>query len=333
MLRADSIGFSYDGRQNALAGISFELPPGHHLAVMGASGSGKSTLLRILYGSLAPDRGTLWHNQKQLQGPEGRLLPGHPGFQYVTQAFDLNPYTRVADFLRMNLNPHEANSELRRIRDLLELVQLPGVEQSEIRHLSLGQQQRIALVRALLGKPRILLLDEPFTHVDADQKNYLRLRLFPYLKDLGVTVVNATHDGQDVLPFADSTLVLKQGRTIALGPTSQLYGHPRTRYIASLLGLVNEIRGADFDLGQAADPILIYAEEVRITAHGSPPDPTCYTTPVTVRRCFFQGSRYLLELKTSPGHLLYAFTPEAQPEGNPMVAAIPRELVHLRMSY
>jgi len=328
MLQVGSLAFRYIPDKPVLQDISFSLPAGGHLSVMGSSGSGKSTLLKLLFGSLRPDQGRIYWEGGVLPGPDGQLIPGHEGFSYVSQEYDLNPYMRVLDYLRMYLNPHDMFTEEQRIGELLDLVQLPSSSRSKIGELSLGQQQRIALVKALLGKPRILLLDEPFTHVDAFQKNYLRLRIFPYLKDQGVTVVNATHESRDVFSFADSILVLKNGELAAFGPTEVLYHRPPSYYVASLFGLVNQLRAKDFIPGKSGQA-FIYAEEIRIG--NQPPSMDEWGLTALVERCFFQGSRYLLELRTSGDHLLYAYSDRARLKGERLSARLPASLFRSRI--
>jgi len=324
MLKADSLQFSYDGNQNVLNNISFELPPGSHLSLMGASGSGKSTLLKLLFGTLLPDQGSVSWEGRRLRGPFENLMPGNKGFHYVAQDFDLIPFIRVIEYLRMYQDPHEVETEQHRILELLELVQLQSYAQTEVQHLSMGQKQRIALIKALLGKPKVLLLDEPFTHVDVYQKNYLRLRIFPYLKDRGVTVVNATHEGQDVLPFADYVLILKKGEAAAFGPTKEIYQRPGNYYIASLFGLVNQVRGKDFSPGDYQGTSLVYAEEIEV--EGAPARTGYMSAIVRVERSFFQGSRYLLELRTQAGHLLYAYASGTKKRGASLQVALPFDL-------
>lgn len=331
MLHIDSLSFAYDGSPQVVKDLSFELPAGSHLSVMGASGSGKSTLLKLLYGTLEPGQGQIhWHGERLL-GPGGQLLHGHPGFQYVSQEYDLNPYMRVIDFLRMYLDPHSIESEDQRIRELLRLVQLRSFETTQIRHLSLGQQQRVALVKALLGRPQVLLLDEPFTHVDAHQKNYLRLRIFPFLKDQGVTVINATHESQDVFPFADRVLVLRHGENCAFGPTREVYQNPGSYYVSSLFGLVNQLRSSDFiqtgESGESTEA-YVYAEEIELGQEFQ--DGGRLSAEARVERSFFQGSRYLLELRTRGNHLLYAYAPESVEKGRVLYASLPEALFRSR---
>jgi len=293
MLQATNISFSYQ-ETNVLEGITFSLEKGSHLSIMGESGSGKSTLLKALYGLLHLDSGEIfWENQKVL-GPNFNLVPGEKYMKYVAQDFDLMPYTTVAENIADYLSVFEREKHKDRVQELLEVIELVDFANVKVKSLSGGQQQRVALARALAQEPEILLLDEPFSSIDQFKKNQLRHRLFPYLKEKGITVLNATHDPNDVLSFSDTILVLKDGSPIAYEATQQLYKNPKQKYIASLFGEVNEIPISLLkEYSKTNASILIYPHEFEISASSG--------FQIRVVNNHFKGSHYLIEGLSNSG--------------------------------
>ena len=148
------------------------------------------------------------------------------------------------------------------------------------KNLSGGQMQRVALARVLALEPEVLLLDEPFSHIDNFRKNSLRRKLFSYLKEKKITTIFATHDSSDVLSFADEVLVLKDGQLIEEGNPESIYNYPKNKYIASLFGDVNEI---EID-GKIE---LIYPDQLNIVEKSD--------LKVEVVKSYFLGSHYLIE--------------------------------------
>ncbi len=129
-----------------------------------------------------------------------------------------------------------------RVEQLLEMVEMTEFANVQAKYLSGGQQQRVALARVLANEPEILLLDEPFSHIDNFRKNALRRNLFAYLKTKGITCIVATHDSTDALSYADETIVLQQGMMVDKSTSFDLYTNPINKYVASLFGEVNELK-------------------------------------------------------------------------------------------
>ena len=208
MLQVNNLSFAYD-HSNVLEGLSFGVAKGEHVAVMGESGCGKSTLLKLIYGLLTPMEGKiLWQNE-EVKGPLYKLVPGESYMKYLSQEFDLMPYTTVAENISEYLSVFYPEQLKERTAELLEMTEMTSKANTKVKNLSGGQQQRVALARVLAQKPDVLLLDEPFSHIDNFRKNSLRRNLFQYLKEEKITCLTATHDHLDVLPFADRVLVLK----------------------------------------------------------------------------------------------------------------------------
>ncbi|WP_350286654.1 ABC transporter ATP-binding protein [uncultured Croceitalea sp.] len=293
MLEVNNASFSYQDNL-VLEDVSFSLKRGQHLSIMGESGSGKSTLLKAIYGLLHLSEGTIHWDKAQVLGPNFNLVPGEKYMKYVSQSFDLMPFTTVRENIAEHLSVFEQDTHEERTNELLKLIELVAYADTKVKNLSGGQMQRVALARALAQEPEVLLLDEPFSSIDQFKKNDLRFNLFPYLKEKGITVLTATHDPNDVLPFSDELLVLRNGHAIAHDKTEQLYKNPKKGYIASLFDLVNEIPVSllrSNNTGQRS--VLVYPHELEVTAVSG--------FEVFVIHSYFQGNHYLIEGLTAKG--------------------------------
>ncbi len=287
MLKVDSISFAYHS-QPVLEDISFELPKGQHLAVLGESGSGKSTLLKALYGMLTIEKGAIhWENKKVL-GPNFNLIPGENYMKYVAQDLQLMPYTSVAENISQHLSVFQQEEHQARITELLEIIEMQDYAQVTVKNLSGGQKQRVAIAKALAQEPELLLLDEPFSGIDQFKKNALRQSLFPYLKEKGITVVNATHDPEDVLPFAGMGMIIQDGKMVDYGTIKDIYLYPKNPYIASLFGDANSIPLHFLDPNYFTDkPLIVYPHELSVTTQAP--------LVVLVTDNFFKGGFYLIK--------------------------------------
>ena len=260
--------------------MSFSLKEGNFLALIGESGCGKSTLLQLIYGLHDLDFGTIFWNEELVLGPKSNLVPGMPKMKYLAQDFDLMPYTTVAEnvgkFLS-NFYPDEKNN---RVKELLEVVEMTAFSNTKVKFLSGGQMQRVALAKVLALEPELLLLDEPFSHIDNFLKNSLRRKIFAYLKEKQISCIVATHDTQDVLSFCNEVLVMKAGELVDFGQTEEIYKYPSSFYSASLFGEVNQIKWEE-------DSLFLYAHQLEISENS--------TFEVVVRKNYFKGNSYLIE--------------------------------------
>ena len=305
MLQLRALSFAYSNRFS-LSGIDFTLESGKHLAVIGESGCGKSTLLRLIYGlhDLA-DGQIFWKNQEVL-GPKYHLIPGMSYMKFLAQDFDLMPYTTVAENVGSFLSNTNKAQKNARISTLLQTVEMTEFAHEKVKNLSGGQMQRVAIAKVLALEPELLLLDEPFSHIDNFRKNSLRRKLFAYLKTQGICCVFATHDVQDILGFADEVLVLKDGEQIAHASAQDLYNQPPNFYTASLFGDVNAIPCNWFKKSANTDLRLIYPHQLYVDPAGP--------LAVEVVNTFFQGTHFLIESRC--GDLAISFThPEALANG------------------
>ncbi|MEY2693622.1 MAG: Vitamin import ATP-binding protein BtuD [Bacteroidota bacterium] len=286
MLHVDQLFFSYQ-QKPTLQQLTFSLEKGKNLAVIGESGCGKSTLLKLIYGLHDLDAGQIsWQNQAVL-GPKFHLIPGMPYMKFLAQDFDLMPYTTVAENVGAFLSNVYKTQKNNRISELLATVEMLEFAHEKVKNLSGGQMQRVAIAKVLALEPELLLLDEPFSHIDNFRKNSLRRKLFAYLKEQGISCVFATHDVQDILGFADEVLVLKDGQKVAHGSPIALVNNPPDFYTASLFGEVNALPANWFNDTESASTRLLYAHQLAVVKKGK--------IQAEVVASYFQGTQYLVE--------------------------------------
>jgi ABC-type Fe3+/spermidine/putrescine transport system ATPase subunit len=281
MLKAENISFSYINETN-INNVSFTVSKGANFAIIGESGCGKSTLLKVLYGLYDLKGGNIFWNSIQVLGPKYHLIPGMPFMKYLAQDFDLMPFISVAENVGKYLSNFFPEEKKARIEELLEIVEMTNYANTKAKFLSGGQMQRVALAKVLALEPEVLLLDEPFSHIDNFRKNSLRRKLFAYLKQKNITCIVATHDSTDVLSFADEVAIIKEGKIIESGIPKYIYENPRNKYVASLFGDVNEI-----EIDRKIQ--FVYPHQLQV----------CISSDfkVEVLNSYFRGSHYLIEAK------------------------------------
>ncbi|MDY0090708.1 MAG: ABC transporter ATP-binding protein [Flavobacteriaceae bacterium] len=286
MLTVQNISFSYID-QPIIKDVSFAVEKGKNIAVMGESGCGKSTLLKLIYGLYDLDNGNIFWNNTEVLGPKYHLVPGMEFMKYLAQDFDLMPYISVAENVGKFLSNFYPEQKKTRIAELLETVEMTAFTDVKAKFLSGGQMQRVALARVLAHEPELILLDEPFSHIDSFRKNSLRRKLFAYLKEKEITCITATHDNMDVLPFSDSILVMQNGKIVETGTPHELYKNPKNKYTASLFGDVNEIPSRFLGVEDSEEIKMVYPDKLKIVER-SP-------LKVIVQKSYFQGRFFLIE--------------------------------------
>ncbi|PWI30514.1 ABC transporter ATP-binding protein [Flavobacteriaceae bacterium LYZ1037] len=275
MLQVKNISFKYQ-KNPVLQDISFSVESGEHVSIIGESGSGKSTLLKLLYGELDANKGHIFWKDIEILGPKHNLVVGYDFMKYVAQEFDLMPFITVAENIGKHLSNFYPEEKQARIKELLEIVELTPFANTKVKLLSGGQKQRVALARALANEPEILLLDEPFSHIDNFKKQSLRQSLFNYLKANNITCIVASHDKEDVLPYSDRMIVLNNHKIEANNTPEHLYKNPETPLIASFFGEFNVINKK-----------IIYAHQLHVVEKSD--------LEVIVKQCYFKGHYYLIE--------------------------------------
>ncbi len=224
--------------QAALEAVSFDISSGEFVTLVGASGSGKTTLLRLLAGLEEPDAGEVRLGEEVLsRGQQVLVPPERRNFGFVFQNHALFPHLSVGANVAFGLG-RPGNSK-KRVDELLDLVGLGGLEHRFPHELSGGEQQRIALIRALAPGPRLLLMDEPFSSLDKSLRQELRSETRRLVDEQGATTIMVTHDTSDALAVSDRLVVLRMGKVEQIGTPRQIYRQPVNRYVASAFGNCN----------------------------------------------------------------------------------------------
>lgn len=243
MLKVRGIHKKYIGKRSswALKGVALELQPGQHGFVIGETGSGKSTLLKIIYGSETPEKGSVnWKGEKQ--NHQNQLIYGFNGMKLVEQDFNLKMFNTVRGVIESDLPVGLLKSEIKAKTDeLLTLFELQKSAHKQVLELSGGQQQRVAIAKAFASLPELLLLDEPFAHLDPQLKNNIFRYLQNEIRDNNLSVLTITHDYTETLKYADIVLAMHKGKVVQRGEVAELYERPVNLYVAGLLGEFNVI--------------------------------------------------------------------------------------------
>ncbi|MGI4821894.1 MAG: ABC transporter ATP-binding protein [Janthinobacterium lividum] len=275
--------------------LSFGQRAHKKLALAGESGAGKSTLLQIIAGLIQPSAGEVRISGDRVRGPVEVLVPGHPGVAYLSQKSELPHSLRVEQVLRYANKRPAAEAQA-----LYELCRIDHLLARRTDQLSGGEQQRVALARLLLGMPRLLLLDEPFSNLDRVHKRVLQTIIQELGERLGITCLLVSHDAADVLSWANEILVLQKGRLVQQGSPERIYQQPANEYTAALFGDYNLVRGADrlalapAIVAEGGRALLVRPEQFRLSA--SPGEKGVAGTVQAVR---FYGSYYEIEIKLS----------------------------------
>jgi ABC-type Fe3+/spermidine/putrescine transport system ATPase subunit len=229
------------GKIVALDGISFDVDEGEIVALLGPSGCGKSTLLSIIAGLILPDQGDVLWNGKSLKD-----IPPHKrefGLMFQDYALfpHMNVYANVAFGLKMaNMDADKISSQ---VHEMLTLVGLPNFSKRDVNTLSGGEQQRIALARALAPQPRLLMLDEPLGSLDRNMREKLVIDLHHILRQLHQTAIYVTHDQEEAFSIADRIIVINAGQIEQVGSPKDIYSDPASIFVARFLEMTNIVPG------------------------------------------------------------------------------------------
>lgn len=268
-LEGSKISYSFFGKQtvNALKNISFQMQYGTINAIIGESGSGKSTLLKIIYGLLETQSGHVRVDGHRVLGPNEKLIPGHESMRLVSQNFeDLNLFASVWENVSSELSNSDIASKNRKTKAVLKRLRIKHLQDQRIIDLSGGEKQRVAIAKALITQPKILLMDEPFNQVDASFRESLQEDIRQIVQETSLTIILVSHDPAEVLSLADKLFILKQGRVVASGPPQKLFEKPNNSYTARLLGKANVLdkpKAAQLGI-ETEKKILIHQHHIQI---------------------------------------------------------------------
>ncbi len=265
-IRCQGLSKSF-GRIRAVEEVNLALPEGRFLALLGPSGCGKTTTLRLLAGFELPDSGEIEIGGRLVNAPSLYVAPEQRSVGMVFQEYALFPHMNVADNVAYGIPKSVDKHE--RVHEVLSLVGLTEVKTRMPHELSGGQQQRVALARALAPRPTLILLDEPFSNLDAGLRSQVRAEVRQILREAQATVIFVTHDQEEALSLADEVAVMIDGRIVQTDTPQKLYRRPISKQVATFLG------NANFLAGQANDG--------QVTCElGSLPTLGLYTGPVEV---------------------------------------------------
>ncbi|GAB3181952.1 ABC transporter ATP-binding protein [Telluribacter humicola] len=259
LLRARNLSKCFD-ENKVLSRVSFQLRKGQWLGILGESGSGKSTLLRIVSRFIDQDEGEVLFRNERITPVRDQLIPGHKAIKLVHQEFELFPNQTVQENISYSLRFYEPSYRNDRVEELMQLTRLHHVRDHKAKLLSGGEKQRTAIAKALAETPDILLLDEPFAHLDNRNRQALTEAISRLRKKEDMACIFVTHEASDALAWSDEVAVLREGKIIQVGTPLEVYDQPADAYVAELTGSVNWL--GDSTSGKRR---FIRPEKVKIT--------------------------------------------------------------------
>jgi ABC-type Fe3+/spermidine/putrescine transport system ATPase subunit len=268
------------GDRKVIQKISFSLEKGEILSILGESGSGKTTLLHLIAALQEPDSGSLLLENKIITPPSEKLIAGHPEIKLVRQDYGLFPNISIRENVAYELRFYETNYRNKRVDKLLKISNLQKVQDQLPRKVSGGEQQRTVIIKALAEEPKLLLLDEPFSHLDTRNKRRLKETILQIIRSLGVACIFVTHDVNDAFGMADKLVIMQKGKFLQIDTPQAIYENPKNQYIAELTGDINmiEVEGKT---------LFIRPEKIKISADLS----TIHWQGI-VESCKFMGHYY-----------------------------------------
>lgn len=315
LLQVSGVGKQEDGRE-VLKNISFTQPRFQNLAIAGATGSGKTTLLKIIAGLVQPDNGKILFEGERVQGPDEKLLPGHPDIAYLSQYFELRNHYHVEELLQMANQLTDAEAAL-----IYEVCRIDHLVTRWTHQLSGGEKQRISLARLLVSSPTLLLLDEPYSNLDVIHKNILKSVVQDIGEHLKITSILISHDPMDTLSWSDEIMVLKDGAITQKDVPNVIYRKPESEYTAALFGkytLLTPALAKDFaafaDIEMQRLDSFIRPEDFALTQKGK-------GVKAEVAKLNFMGSFYEIELTVS-GQKIIVNTHDVLKKGDVVYVAL-----------
>lgn len=297
-------------RTPAVHAVNLDVIDGEILALLGPSGCGKTTTMRLIAGFERPDAGTITIGGRQVAGPHQFVPPEQRRVGMVFQNYALFPHLNVADNITYGLT--RGVDRQARMKAVLALVGLPGMERRMPHELSGGQQQRVALARALAPQPQVLLLDEPFSGLDAGLRDQVRGEVARILRESGATVIVVTHNQDEALFLGDRVAIMNAGRIEQVARAEAIYAAPASRFVAEFMGAAFFVaatvqrEGLETELGFLPQPVGLPAGTMVETAL-RPDDLTMNADPTGNARIIntiYRGGSYLYEICLPSGSLV-----------------------------
>jgi len=264
ILKVNNLSKSF-GNVKAVQGVNFEAAEGEVLSLLGPSGCGKTTTLRCIAGFENPDRGEIYLDNRKITS----IPPEKRGIGMVFQNYALWPHMTVYGNLAFGLQIRKVpKPEIdKRIKKVLNIVQLEGYENRYPRQMSGGQQQRIAMARALVFEPEIMLLDEPLSNLDAQLREEMRFEFTELQKKLGITAVYVTHDQAEALVISDKIVILNQGEIVQSGSPKEIYSNPKNKFVAGFIAVTSFINGRIDSFTEEKKKVIVKTDD-GLVIHG-----------------------------------------------------------------
>ncbi len=290
-IRAEALCVSRNGHP-LFQDFSFCTNECRRIAIMGSTGSGKTTFLKMLAGFIQPDSGKIFVGNDRIIGPHEQLIPGHRWIGYLSQHYELRNNYFVQELLDM------ANKlSIDRMQEIIQLCNIQHLLERRTDALSGGERQRIALARVLLADPKWLLLDEPYSNLDLNQKRIIMRLIDDIGEKLDIRFIMVSHDAADMLSWSDHLIIIDQGKIIQQGEPKTLYARPHNEHVAGLLGeynlcnaaLVKQLTNTSFDLA-SEKKYLIRPEQILVSAEGK-------GVELIVEKVYFKGGYSLLKCR------------------------------------
>lgn len=329
---------------------TLEAARGEVLSILGPSGSGKTTTLRIIAGFAEPERGRVWIGDREVTA----LSPAHRKIGFVFQDYTLFPHMNVFENVGYGLQvrrmPRPEQEE--RVRSYLELVGLPGYQERRVETLSGGERQRVAVARALVVEPEVLLLDEPFSSIDAPLRKDLGAQLLRLQQALDITILFVTHSRSEALSISHKVAVMREGHILQVGTPEELYQRPVNTFVASFVGPASFFRGKIRPRDRSlSEPRLFESDSLELPMRIAPqklpaspegrqltimlrpgslklkktPQEGTSTQPVTVISRQFFGHYFEYECRLSSGERLIVFDTTQHEVGAVCHAIVPED--------
>ena len=250
------------GDVTALHALDLEIREGEFLTLLGPSGCGKTTTLRLIAGFIQPTAGTIFLGDDDITA----VAPQHRKIGMVFQDYALFPHMTVRENIAFGLQErrYEKHRIPERVGELLELIRLPDMGDRYPAEVSGGQQQRIAVARAVAFPPRVLLMDEPLGALDLKLREAMQIEVRRIQRELSITTVYVTHDQTEAMNMSDRIVVMNDGVIEQLGTAEEIYGRPASRFVAGFVGQINLLSGRV--VGEEGDSVVVDAAGARIRA-------------------------------------------------------------------
>ena len=251
----------------AVHDVSLDIQPGSFVTLLGPSGCGKTTTLRMVAGFESPDEGEIYLGGE----PINALTPNKRDTAMVFQSYALFPHYNVFDNVAYGLRLRKVpKPEIeRRVKEILELVEMGGMESRMTNQLSGGQQQRVALARALVVEPGVLLFDEPLSNLDAKLRVSMRTEIRRIQQKLGITAIYVTHDQSEAMAISDQIIIMKKGVIAQMGSPMDIYYHPVDEFVADFIGEANFLKGLSKGMRDNACVVDVDGRECLVATDGA----------------------------------------------------------------